>query len=155
MAFAHLGPYTISELRAIADKFKANILVGSPSPENLVQCLQRPCILLWLETKAFGHFILLHPREVDGKTEVEVFDPLGTSKSELWESFMDDTNRVNGGGLRGFLQDLYLSGVPLSYNSMGPQSLAEQSCGLWCLLRALAPSMSPSKFTKTVRKLSL
>lgn len=155
MAFAHLGPYTIAQLRQIADRFDANILVGPPKADILAQCLQRPCIVLWLETSSFGHYILLHPRHVAGKTEIEIFDPLGTSKSELWDSFMDDTKELNGGGLRGFLQTLYLDGVPISYNSMGPQALVEQSCGLWCLLRALAPGPSPSKFSRLVDKLSL
>lgn len=154
MAFADLGPFTIPQLQDIASRFDPSIVVGPPTDAVLSQCLDRACIVLWRETPLFGHYILLHPRVVGDKIQLELFDPLG-EKSELWGSFMDDSAQLNGGGLRGFLQELFELQVPLGYNRMGPQALVEQSCGLWCLLRALAPGPSPSRFNQLVEKLSL
>jgi hypothetical protein len=157
-----LGPYSVRALREMAQrwpptaKFGTDVMAAQLGAENLLPTAfheleqGRPVVLLWRESPTFGHFILLHWR----KGGVEVFDPLGVDgagpTADVWEGYMDDPRGLNGGGLRPHLQRLEQRGVELSYNQPrnGPQEKSADSCGLWCLLRAAVPGLSPTEFAK-------
>jgi len=158
-----LGPYSMPQLREIASLLPPKYglareplvtRVGDDFDYGKVTSAlsaRRPVILLWCETPAFGHFIMLHRRR-DG---VELYDPLGTTDGEdMWEHYMDDPTGLNGGGLRPYLQSLHEDGVELSYNppSAGSQPESADSCGLWCLFRAMAPEQSPTEFHRGSRR---
>lgn len=161
-----LGPYEISTMRQMAALWPPTAhlglsvaAAGTPSGSNLPQAFEavmegKPVILLIRESPSFGHFILLHGRLTSSGREVELFDPLGTSgQQSSWEMYLDDPQHLNGGGLRPYLQALAEAGVPLSYNRPrnAPQEETANSCGLWCILRAALPSLSPSEFAKLLR----
>lgn len=140
--FDGLGPYSIEEIQTLADELVPGCMVGDPSKEIFENSLTRPSIILWRSSPRFGHFICLHPREGG----VEVFDPMGTgTQDDMWRSYMTG-GEFNSPGLRGFLQQLMDAGVKVSYNNKGPQAPETNSCGLYCLLRAMAPELPPSKF---------
>ena len=173
MSLDALGPYSVRALRGMARAWQPTASLGTQvmaaqldSPDGTKQDLLptafrdlaegRPVVLLWRETPTFGHFVLFHWRTLPaGRKEIEFFDPLGVSsdgKSDAtWEGYMDDPRGLNGGGLRPYLQQLDRDGVALSYNqpSNGPQNRKADSCGLWCLLRAAVPSLSPTEFAKS------
>ena len=163
--FQGLGPYSIPQLREIAKDAGIPDVVVHGARSGLRSCLDdlvrgRSVILLWLETPDFGHYILLHLRRPGGKVKLELFDPLGTdNESQSWEAYMDDPSGLNsppggGRGLRSILQGLHEGGLDLSYNqpSNGPQPDDANSCGLWCLLRAGLPQMSPTEFAREFRR---
>lgn len=159
----NLGPYSINQLRTIADKFSLahnnGTKVFSAAAGGTAKAAERlgyglPTILLWRETPDFGHFILLHVRRVGGEPDVELFDPLGTTdEGRSWDHYMDDPLGLNDGGLRPYLQDINERGVKLSYTGPreGPQEDSTFSCGLWCILRAAAPDLSPAAFARDAR----
>lgn len=158
-----LGPFSMPELREIASQLPArytrardSLITSVATPkdyETVTEALanDRPVILLWRESPIFGHFIMLHRR----KKGVELYDPLGTNNEEdTWEHYMDDPTGLNGGGMRPYLQALHGEGVDLSYNpvSAGSQPESADSCGLWCLYRAMAPEASPTDFRRGSRR---
>jgi len=158
-----LGPYEIDQMRHMVATWLPTAHLGcsvasaaAPGGSNLPQIFKlveegRPVIILIRETPTFGHYILLHKRP---EGDIELFDPMGVDAEESsWDMYLDDPRGLNGGGLRPYLQKLYEEGVLLSYNRPrnGPQEEATNSCGLWCILRAALPGLSPSQFAKTLR----
>jgi hypothetical protein len=158
----HLGPFTVAQLRNIGQRFAptaSNRTEIYSAASELPQAIRHiaeglPAVLLWRETPDFGHFILRHTRHVRGVADVELFDPLGTSTADkAWLSYMDDPTGLNSGGLRPVLRDIDASGGRLSFNrpTTAPQNEKTNSCGLWCLLRAGFPNLSPSEFARASR----
>lgn len=161
-----LGPYSVRALREMARAWPptaglgTEVMAAQLGSEDLLPAAfreleqGRPVVLLWRESPTFGHFILLHWRKDGARPGVEVFDPLGVDgagpTADVWEGYMDDPRGLNGGGLRPYLQRLEREGVALSYNQPrnGPQEKSADSCGLWCLLRAAVPGLSPTEFAK-------
>lgn len=158
-----LGPYEIDTLRLMIAMWPPTAHLGltvaaasAPGGSNLPQIFKqveegKPVVVLILETRSFGHYILLHRRP---QGDIELFDPLGTdSREKSWKMYLDDPKHLNGGGLRPYLQELDREGFELSYNRPrnAPQEENANSCGLWCMLRAAVPELSPSEFAKTMR----
>jgi len=158
-----LGPFSIEKIRTFASRWPATTHLGcivascsAGDQSNLPLAFRdaiagHPVILLVRTREDFGHFVLLHRRP---QGDLELFDPLGTdADDESWEMYLDDPKGLNGGGFRPYLQDLDRAGVPLSYNRPrnAPQGETANSCGLWCLLRAALPGLSPAAFSKIVR----
>lgn len=153
-----LGPYTVAQIRSIVDRLPAagNTKVYSAlgNLDTAIKDLLQGCpvILLWRETQDFGHFILLHYRvhKKRVKPDLELFDPLGTTTDDSsWESYLHDEKELNDGGLLPYLQALTET-ADLSYNhpKNSPQESMTNSCGLWCILRAAFPDLSPSDFSR-------
>ena len=159
-----LGPYTIPQLRSIARNAgcpEVSVIASRGNHHLILDSLSRgkPVVVLWLQTPTFGHYVLLHLVSSRGKPGIEFFDPLGTdNKEKSWQEYMDDPRDLNSGageerGLRSMLQGFHEAGIPLSYNqpSNGPQHQNADSCGLWCLLRAAVPGLTPSRFAAEFR----
>jgi hypothetical protein len=151
------GPFTTPELRRIAAGWLAVEVqrADNRTPAHIANILraQRPLVLLWRDSENFGHFILLHARTArNGRRCVELFDPIGFQSmggADPWAMYADDPLQLNGGGLRATLQAFESHGVPVHYNgNHGPQHFDANSCGLWCLVRAAAPTAEPDDFAR-------
>ncbi len=163
-----LGPYSLPQLDEICDHIREAIphftpplivraleAASSPAAWEAV-CNGRSVILLWRETPSWGHFITLVPRTLpSGRVSLELFDPLGGGDDAREASrYLGGDNPALNGENRWIAQlfDRWTScGGEASYNTAGPQSSSENSCGAWCILRTLNPQLSPSAFTRQFR----
>lgn len=171
-----LGPYSVAALQRIIAEVPAaraagvqvhNASYGGYPAAEQAALAGHPVVLLWAGEGQVGHFILLHwlpPKH--GRPRFEVYDPLGSTaetrrvggrRMTPWDVYMDDPAgasgaQENGGGLRPLLQALDRDGVEIHYNPHGPQARHADSCGLWCILRACAPNLTPTEFAHFSRR---
>jgi hypothetical protein len=146
-----LGPYDINTLRRIARRVGVKVKVHAANNPEVTRAVREaieggtPCIVLWRWEPTFGHFILVMRRG----EKVELFDPLGDNLSEYFNSCsMNEPAGGNRDWLQKALQDADKKGIEVTYNPIGPQPEGVNSCGLWCLARAMVPKPSPENFAK-------
>jgi len=150
------GPYSVPQLRELAQLSGINATVqraDNRTTEHFAAMLDgKPLIILWRDTPDFGHFIVLLRRWSPYGDNVEVFDPVGFGKcGEPLSTYLNDPKGLNGGGLCRELARLdSVPGMHIAYNpGVGPQGHANtNSCGLWCLVRAAVPFISPEQFNE-------
>lgn len=156
-SLAHLGPYSITELRTIVDKVWDRLRLPQAEKPRVMRAdvydgdTSIPTILLFRETPSWGHFILVFQRRSPtGKPVVEIFDPEGVDEDNALSHYLkDDITGLNGGGLGKHLRREYESGSLINYNEPkhGPQ-IGDNSCGLHAVLRAAFPSLTPAQYAK-------
>lgn len=164
MSIDQLGPYTIEQLKEIADDIDSQLsdyvrpLIGraleaGQQPGLVYDVLSggRPVILLWRSSPMWGHYIGLIPRP--GR-DLELFDPLGGgSEASDAARYVSGDKALNGpqGWIGRVLDHWARNGGTVSYNVGGPQSTHADSCGAWALMRTIHRAMRPSEFASYFR----
>jgi len=153
-----LGPFSIEQLQQVSDAsgarpivLRADYFSTLPLQEQMRLLTQRGVILLWRWEPMIGHFILMHLRSTpSGRTSFELFDP--QANDSTWDTFVGDDadpNNLNGGNwMAALMRELDAHGIPITYNCNPPQRVDTDTCGLWCIIRSMMPSLTPSQFAR-------